>query len=156
MSHFYRTDAKHDGCRVSVCVSLGWIDCGPFLHGQWGGTHPYKCLYIYFSGFLSLIARVFCVLTLPWVSVQRGVCEDADTCSASGQTPVPGYCPGPSNIQCCVAGQPSGGGGCLAPSGSPCACTGIPPSNAYFLTSFSDASCACNGGEPCNSQGKSV
>ncbi len=39
---------------------------------------------------------------------QQGVCEDTSTCTSSGGVAVPGLCPGPSNIQCCVQAPPKG------------------------------------------------
>jgi lysozyme len=38
------------------------------------------------------------------VAGKPGMCIDNSTCVALGQHPVPGYCPGPWNIQCCLPG----------------------------------------------------
>ncbi len=34
---------------------------------------------------------------------QQGTCEDVGQCTSGGGVAVPGQCPGPANIQCCVA-----------------------------------------------------
>ncbi len=52
---------------------------------------------------------------------------------------MPGYCTGPSDIQCCV----TGGTGDTCACNSNGMCTNIPSDNGYYLTSFCDASVAC-------------
>jgi hypothetical protein len=44
------------------------------------------------------------------VNGTAGVCEDTGACG-SGHSAHPGYCPGPSNIQCCTPDSSGGGGG---------------------------------------------
>jgi len=61
---------------------------------------------------------------------QSGECVVTSDCSG---TSVPGQCPGPSSVQCCVTG---GGYNCQACDGD--MCCNIPSNNEYFLTSFCD------------------
>jgi len=49
---------------------------------------------------------------------ESGSCIDTAACGGSGGESTPGYCPGPSNVQCCTKHASSGGGGGASASGS--------------------------------------
>ncbi|CAF0734460.1 unnamed protein product [Didymodactylos carnosus] len=57
----------------------------------------------------KIVKRAISPRTSCTVSGQSGVCKDTKTC---GGTTHAGYCPGASNIQCCIEGSSSGNGLC--------------------------------------------
>lgn len=103
-----------------------------------------------------------------------GDCTDASACTSNGGTATPGYCPGPSNIQCCTnsnwgscsAGGQSGyctgrdaciaggsmplPGACPGPSDIECCVPNNGPSNSSVaaLLQFASATWNCDGSSP--------